>query len=297
MESARPVRASRAASSAAGASSAAATVGTPPGPSLDRALPKRTARSLGKTAAGPFGEEVPAPPRAKSGMGPPPPMKVGAGLARLCEAEQKHVARMPRYPLDLEAHPWLASKLPAAPQSKLGTPSKLPMSGASTYSSPLTDPPPLTKATGAAATAAMLESASRQPPPPPRFDKPLTRSSGKAAVEERAQLLREYEASAKAAASAEAQMRAVLAARLHGAAADIYETLKMEWVLQEECSGTERSMGMAFTAGLKAARLNFEDLPESRGWGVYELGALQRVLQSDLSLQAEVVAPSIAIFV
>jgi hypothetical protein len=91
-------------------------------------------------------------------------------------------------------------------------------------------------------------------------------------------------------------MRAVLAARLHGAAADIYETLKMEWVLQEECSGTERSMGMAFTAGLKAARLNFEDLPESRGWGVYELGALQRVLQSDLSLQAEVVAPSIAMW-
>lgn len=110
------------------------------------------------------------------------------------------------------------------------------------------------------------------------------------AAELRAQQCRKEEERA----SAQAQMRGLLAVSLYGAGADIYEMLKMEWVLQEECTGTERQMGMMFTARLKRARLNFDHLPESRGWGVYELGALQCVLLSDPSMQGEVIAPSIA---
>lgn len=183
--------------------------------------------------------------------------------------------------------------------SRTATPSKAATAAAATaalaYSSPLTDPQPPTKSTGAAASAAAFGEPI-QPPPPPPLSKRLTRSQGPArvdaaaAAELRAQLDRERAERARA----QALMRTALVTRLHGAGADIYETLKMEWVLQAECTGSERQMGMAFTARLKAARLNFDDLPESRGWGVYELGALQRVLTGDASLQAEVVAPSIA---
>ena len=92
------------------------------------------------------------------------------------------------------------------------------------------------------------------------------RSDRATRVEARAEVRAQQEQERQEREQAQAQMREVLASRLHGAGANIYETLKMEWVLQEDCIGSERSIGMAFTARLKAARLNFDHLPESRGW-------------------------------
>ena len=165
------------------------------------------------------------------------------------------------------------------------------------YSSPLTDPQPLSKSTGAAAVAAAIEQPFLEPLPILQSSKPLASSGGNdraARAAGRAEVRAKQEQDSQERAKAQEHMRAMLVTRLHGAGANLYETLKMEWVVQDACVGTERSIGMAFTAQLKAARLNYEDLHESRGWGVYELGALQRVLKNDQSLQSEVVAPSIA---
>ena len=213
--------------------------------------------------------------------------------------------------LDVHGYPPLATALQrvtlgASHPSNISTPSRRSFATPSkpthaaaaadiAHSSPHTDLQPLTKRTSAAATAAALE-VHLQPVPLPPPVKRFTRSQGRAstdaaaAAELRAQQAKERERRT----AAQAQMRGHLTSLLHGAGANIHETLKMEWVLQEECTGSERQMGMAFTALLKQARLNFDHLPESRGWGVYELGALQRVLRGDPTLQATVVTPSIA---
>ena len=172
--------------------------------------------------------------------------------------------------LDLESNPDLAAKLArvkslqrATQLHAEATPSKPP--GPYSYSSPLTDPQPLSKSTGAAAVAAAMEAPLLEQWPPSQLSKSTILSSSQdgrsdraTRVEARAEVRAQQEQEHQEREQAQAQMREVLASGLHGAGANIYETLKMEWVLQEDCVGSERSIGMAFTARLKAARLNFD---------------------------------------
>ena len=97
--------------------------------------------------------------------------------------------------------------------------------------------------TSAAATAAAMLAPVVWQPLPGAASRPATRSqpepSNAALAAELRAIVRKTRYERR---KAEATARAGLVARLHGAGANLLETMKMEWVLQEACTGSERQM-------------------------------------------------------
>ena len=179
MESARPHRQSKSATSSSGAGTSAAAAASAAGPDRKRA---------DKSGSNPFLEEV----RPTMGPAPPPPgfgARAAAEEAKAIEAAMKSARQVTT--LDLEANPVLASKMARAKAAQQATqlaaeatPLKPPgQFAAPPYSSPLTDPQPLSKSTGAAAVAAAMERPFLEPPPILQLSKPLasSRSNDRAA--------------------------------------------------------------------------------------------------------------------